>query len=290
MRDDTRPARARRRGERTRRAVLRSLSRNLRIEDPTDVGFLTGFGAVILIDVAPQVRKAQVAKKYAAAAVWRATAARSGADLHAGTMPLVFGMTLCEADPELIENTLSSLPRDARPCSSTPRVRRPFRARPRHILPAPKRPAPGGPETITTHTSNSAASEGETAMTYSVLEGSAALGRRALTRVQRVPRQAWRFIMGTGHEHKRPLEQGLEHINPIKAQLLKIFGPADGRGNPLVGTQYDPVVRQKIETERQHERWARQDARRHGHPELRHSRLGGGGAQPESHDHSTPDA
>ena len=106
-------------------------------------------------------------------------------------------------------------------------------------------------------------------MTYSVLEGSAALGRRALTRVQRVPRQAWRFIMWTGHEHKRPLEPGLEHINPIKAQLLKIFGPADGRGNPLVGTQYDPVVRQKIETERQHERWARQDARRHGHPEDR---------------------
>jgi hypothetical protein len=150
--------------------------------------------------------------------------------------------------------------------------------------------APGGPEMITTHTPNSAASEGETAMTYSVLEGSAALGRRALTRVQRVPRQAWKFIMGTGHEHKRPLEPGLEHINPIKAQLLKIFGPADGLGNPLVGTQYDPVVRQKIETERQHERWARQDARRHGHPELRHSRLGGGGAQPESHDHSTPDA
>jgi len=108
LRDDTRPARARRRGERTRRAVLTSLSRNLRIEDPTDVGFLTGFGEVILIDVAPQVRKAQVAKKYAAAAVWRAAAAMSGADLPAGTMPLVFGMTLCGADPELIENTLSA--------------------------------------------------------------------------------------------------------------------------------------------------------------------------------------
>jgi hypothetical protein len=86
------------------------------------------------------------------------------------------------------------------------------------------------------------------------------------------------------------MEPGLEHINPIKGQLLKILGPADGWDNPLVGTQYDPVVRQKIETERQHERWARQDARRHGHPELRHSHLGGGGAQPESHDHSTPDA
>ena len=94
------------------------------------------------------------------------------------------------------------------------------------------------------------------------------------------PLQGWWFIMSTGHKPKHPLEEGLEHINPIKGQLLKIFGPADGRGNPLVGTQYDPVVRQKIETERQHERWARQDARRHGHPELRHSRLGGGGAYP----------
>jgi hypothetical protein len=121
LRDDTRPARARRRGERTRRAVLTSLSRNLRIEDPTEVGFLSGFGAVILIDVATQGRKAPVAKKYAAAAVWHATAAMSGADLPAGTMPLVFGMTLCEADPELIENTLSSLPRDAHPPAAAPR-------------------------------------------------------------------------------------------------------------------------------------------------------------------------
>jgi len=80
-------------------AILTSLSRDLRIEDPTDVGFLTGFGAVILIDVATQDRKAPVAKKYAAAALWHAMAATSGADLPAGTMTLVFGMTLCEADP-----------------------------------------------------------------------------------------------------------------------------------------------------------------------------------------------
>ena len=127
-------------------------------------------------------------------------------------------------------------------------------------------------------------------MTYSVLEGSAALGRRTLRRVRRVPLQAWSFIMRRGHKQKRPLEPGLEHINPIRGQLLKILGPADGWDNPLVGTQYDPVVRQKIETERQHDRWARQDARRHGHPELRHSRLGGGDAPREFHDHSTPDA
>jgi hypothetical protein len=114
LRDDTRPARARRRGQRARRAVLTSLSRNLTIEDPTDVGFLTGFGAVILIDVATQGRKAPVAKKYAAAAEWHAMAATSGAELPAGAMPLVVGLTLSEAVPELIENTLSSLSSEVR--------------------------------------------------------------------------------------------------------------------------------------------------------------------------------
>ena len=103
------------------------------------------------------------------------------------------------------------------------------------------------------------------------------------------PLQGWWFIMSTGHKPKHPLEEGLEHINPIKGHLLKIFGPADGRGNPLVGTQYDPVVRQKIETERRHERWAHQDARRHGNPELRHPHLEGEGEQPEPHEHTTPD-
>ena len=101
-------------GAKSSAAILTSLSRNPGIEDPTDVGFLTGFGAVILIDVATQGRKAPVAKKYAAAAVWHAMAGTSGADLPAGTMPLVFGLTLCEADPELIENTLSSLSPEVR--------------------------------------------------------------------------------------------------------------------------------------------------------------------------------
>jgi hypothetical protein len=77
--------------------------------------------------------------------------------------------------------------------------------------------------------------------------------------------------------------------NPIKGQLLKILGPADGWDNPLVGTQYDPVVRQKIETKRQHKRWARHEARRDAHAERRHSRPQGVGAQPERQEHSTAD-
>jgi hypothetical protein len=39
-------------------------------------------------------------------------------------------------------------------------------------------------------------------------------------------------VMTTGHKHKHPLEEGLEHINPIKALLVNIFGPADGAGQP----------------------------------------------------------
>jgi hypothetical protein len=106
-------------------------------------GFLTGFGAVILVDVATQGRKAPVAKKYAAAAVWHAMAAMSGADLPAGTMPLVFGLTLCEADPELIENICPSCPPMCAPScgSSTSRVRPIPPASTAHP-PAPKRPAP----------------------------------------------------------------------------------------------------------------------------------------------------
>lgn len=96
--------------------------------------------------------------------------------------------------------------------------------------------------------------------------------------------------MTTGHKHKHPLEEGLEHINPVKGQLLKIFGPADGRGNPLVGTQYDPVVRQRIETERRHERWARHEARRHAHTERRqHSHFGGQDITREPFEHTTRD-
>ena len=105
-------------------------------------------------------------------------------------------------------------------------------------------------------------------MTHSARESNVAL---ALRRVRRVPRQGWLFIIRTGHKHKPPMEEGLEHINPIKGQLLKILGPADGWDNPLVGTQYDPVVRQKIETERQHKRWARHQARHDAHAERRHS-------------------
>ena len=82
---------------------------------------------------------------------------------------------------------------------------------------------------------------------------------------------------------KHPLEDGLQHINPVRARLLKIFGPAEGWDNPLVGTQYDPAIRQKIEVERRHERQARRE-------EHRRARAEGHAAHPEPAEHSTPDA
>ena len=47
-------------GAKSSAAVLTSLSRNLRIEDPTDVGFVTGIGAVMLVGVTTQDREAPV--------------------------------------------------------------------------------------------------------------------------------------------------------------------------------------------------------------------------------------
>ena len=82
---------------------------------------------------------------------------------------------------------------------------------------------------------------------------------------------------------KHPLEEGLQHINPVRAQLLKVFGPAEGWDNPLVGTQYDPAVRQKIEIERRHEREARRE-------EHRRARAEGRAGHREPDEHFTPDA
>jgi hemerythrin-like domain-containing protein len=50
------------------------------------------------------------AEKYVTATEWHAMAGASGAAISAEKVPLVFGMTLYEADPEVMENTLSTLP------------------------------------------------------------------------------------------------------------------------------------------------------------------------------------
>jgi hypothetical protein len=57
--------------------------------------------------------------------------------------------------------------------------------------------------------------------------------------------------------------EGLRHINPIRARLLMVFGPADSWDNPLCGTKYDPLVRQHREHQRRAERRLRHECR-HG--------------------------
>lgn len=55
-----------------------------------------------------------LAEKYITAAEWRAMANHSGAAMPEWRVLLIFGMVLYEADPEVMENTLSSFPSVAR--------------------------------------------------------------------------------------------------------------------------------------------------------------------------------
>jgi hypothetical protein len=44
-------------------------------------------------------------------------------------------------------------------------------------------------------------------------------------------------------------DEGLKPIGRVQGALLRIWGPADSWDNPLVGTRYDPALRNK----RQHD-------------------------------------
>jgi hemerythrin-like domain-containing protein len=55
-----------------------------------------------------------LAEKYITAAEWHALARESGRAIPREKVPLVFGMTLYEASPELIQKTLSELPPEVR--------------------------------------------------------------------------------------------------------------------------------------------------------------------------------
>jgi hypothetical protein len=83
---------------------------------------------------------------------------------------------------------------------------------------------------------------------------------------------------------KQATEEGLRPINPIRARLLKIWGPADSWDNPLVGTKYDPVVKQHREQEHRAERRAHREQRRRAREEH------GLTVAQENEEHYTPDA
>jgi hypothetical protein len=61
-------------------------------------------------------------------------------------------------------------------------------------------------------------------------------------------------------------EEGLRPIHPVRAWLLKIWGPADAWDNPLVGTKHDPALKQRRDLEKHHERHVHKD-------EMRRARL-----------------
>lgn len=74
----------------------------------------------------------------------------------------------------------------------------------------------------------------------------------------------------------RQADDQYEPISRWQAMLLRIWGPADGWDNPLVGTKYDPALRtqrqhQKLEERR--ERW--EHRKQHWDERFHHHHQGG---------------
>jgi hypothetical protein len=59
----------------------------------------------------------------------------------------------------------------------------------------------------------------------------------------------------------RTESEGLKPINPIRARLLMVWGPAEAWDNPLSGTKYDPRIRQRKADRCQAERRSRHENR-----------------------------
>jgi hypothetical protein len=57
-------------------------------------------------------------------------------------------------------------------------------------------------------------------------------------------------------------ETELRPISWLRAHALMIWGPAQSWDNPLVGTRFDPVLKQRREQARREQRRARRQARR----------------------------
>jgi hypothetical protein len=88
-------------------------------------------------------------------------------------------------------------------------------------------------------------------------------------------------MMRTREKHTP--EPGLRQISPVRAWLLKIWGPAESWDNPLVGTRYDPIVKQHHDQIRRAEHQARRAQQRRARAERRRSRAY------EASEHYTPD-
>lgn len=75
----------------------------------------------------------------------------------------------------------------------------------------------------------------------------------------------------------RQADEQYEPINRFRAMLLRIWGPADGWDNPLVGTKFDPALRTQRQHEKLEERRERWELRKqHWDERLHHHHDGGG--------------
>lgn len=57
-------------------------------------------------------------------------------------------------------------------------------------------------------------------------------------------------------------------IGRIRAWIFLLCGPGDGCDDPLIGTRYDPIVRERVKAARRHARVVRRKLRRMGRPAL----------------------
>jgi hypothetical protein len=77
------------------------------------------------------------------------------------------------------------------------------------------------------------------------------------------------------NRQNHPEDENLRRINPIRAMLLKVWGPADSWDNPLSGTRYDPVLKQRNQHENleyRRQRWERR--KEHWQGRMHHPKTG----------------
>src|SRR5438477_8927726 len=91
-----------------------------------------------------------------------------------------------------------------------------------------------------------------------------------------------KLVMVMTTREKYVEEPPLREMSRGRAALFKIWGPAESWDNPLMGTRYDPAVKQHRDEVRRAEREARRTQRRRRR-EQRHARSSA------SSEHYTPD-
>ena len=97
-------------------------------------------------------------------------------------------------------------------------------------------------------------------------------GSDRATLTSSAPAPLHRWVIEMKLHHKPEPDPEFRYIHPVKATLLRIWGPADSWDNPLSGTRYDPALqpdRQHDNLEMRQARWERRkqqwNTRTHSH-------------------------